>query len=322
MKNQFQPTVRPMKKRNAPAYPTINGINQEDLSRAPQRWSRLKSVAASLGTIAMTMKAFAQDATTVAAAPSVQTSERTTTSCATQTKANQTVTDVCPLQPIAVAGEGRGGFGCLAMNPPVMLPECEALEIIDKAFAQRGISLTDCPELEGVSWPSKPDRPTLMIDLGNVEKGIYVDYVSYNDVDQWKDPPGLNGVFSGSSYHEFNLRQVAERACHVLSSRTQGRAVSVGVLYDPVVYVSNEQYKAGDKMKTSEERSAYRKSCREAARNEAREKLIAQLESLFEHLAKRGKLPKNVGPSKRAQQIKCYYRVKSSKIEIIGKAEL
>ena len=54
--------VNPLKRYERPAYPTIDEIGLADLSRAPARWARLRSVVASLGTVALTMKAFAQDA--------------------------------------------------------------------------------------------------------------------------------------------------------------------------------------------------------------------------------------------------------------------
>ncbi|MBR2714010.1 MAG: hypothetical protein IKB76_04445, partial [Kiritimatiellae bacterium] len=59
--------VNPLKRYEQPAYPTIDEIGLADLSRAPARWARLRSVVASLGTVALTMRAFAQDA--VPAAP-------------------------------------------------------------------------------------------------------------------------------------------------------------------------------------------------------------------------------------------------------------
>ena len=64
--------ISPLKRYERPAYPTIDEIGLADLSRAPVRWARLRSVVASLGTVALTMRAFAQDAapaapTTVAA---------------------------------------------------------------------------------------------------------------------------------------------------------------------------------------------------------------------------------------------------------------
>ena len=207
---------RPLRAYQAPDYPTISDICRDDLARPPARWARLKSVVASLGTVAMTMKALAQDAAQVDEPKTELSPEapKAVKPANAEAAAAQPATDVCPLLPVAVAGEGRGAFGCVSINPPVMLAECEALEIIEREFAKRGIVLKDCPELDGVELPSKPGkRQPVMLDLGSEQGDILVEFISLADDGVWTDPPDSAdpNVHGWSSVDEWDLREKAER---------------------------------------------------------------------------------------------------------------
>lgn len=283
-------TVNPVKRYEQPAYPTIDEIASADLTRAPARWARLKSVIASLGTVALTMKAFAQDAeppapTAVAPQPKGVKDKPTVAQM-------MVATDICPLLPVAVAGEGRGGFGCVAVNPPVMLSECEALEIIEREFAKRGIVLKDCPEIDGVELPSQPGkhRP-VMLDFGNEQGDVLVEFISKGDIEFWKKPDRRMVM---SSFNTYDVRQAATNAVAALEKRTTGRPVTVGVLYDPLVRLPDD---SGERPKEKSDGSldvtdymARRRARREAGRALSEKRLKAQLEGFFAYLAKRGKL--------------------------------
>ena len=282
--------AKPLRAYCAPEYPTIDEIGRADLSRAPVRWARLKSVVASLGTVAMTMKALAQESAP-APAPTIQAPEGSEVKAEPVASEAKPATDVCPLMPVAVAGEGRGAFGCISVNPPVMLSECEALDIIEREFAKRGIKLKDGPELDGVDLPSRPgQRRPVMLDLGNAEGDVLVEFISLGDEKRWSDPPSKDR-FTWSSVKEWDLRAVAERARKVLAARTEGRPVTVGVLYDPTVYMPRESG-AQHRAESPKEREERRNARRAAGRALAEKQLLAQLEGLFDHLAKQGKLPR------------------------------
>lgn len=266
--------VNPLKRYEQPAYPTIDEIGLADLSRAPARWARLRSVVASLGTVALTMRAFAQDA--VPAAPTTVAPRPKGVKDKPAVAQTAVVTDVCPLLPVAVAGEGCGGFGCVAVNPPVMLSECEALEIIEREFAKRGIALRDCPELDGVELPSKPGKKRpVMLDFGNEKGDVFVEFVSKTDIVRWKKP---DERMISSSFSVFDVREAATNAVAALTKRTTGKPVTVGVLYDPIAHLPKDW--DGE----WEARQA-------AGRALAEKQLKAQLEGLFAHLAKQGMLP-------------------------------
>lgn len=278
--------VRPVRRLSAPRYPTIHEIGQADLSRVPSRWANLKSVVASLGTAAMALKSLAQEAQT-ADAPAAPVAESPTreTEAVRQTVDKGPLTDVCPLAAVAVAGEGRGGFGCVAVNPPVMLAEAEALEIIEKEFVKRGIRLKDCPELDGVTLPSAPEKKRpVMLDFGTEKGDILVEFISRGDVKRWS-PPEHPLYFS--TFNVYDTRAAATTAVNAIAARKGGEPVTVGVLYDPFAYVPKD-WPPSDASADSE--SAWRARQAEGRRL-AREQLTAQIDAFFDYLARTGKLP-------------------------------
>ena len=281
--------VEPMKRRRAPAYPTIHEIDCADLSAVPSRWAGMKSVVASIGTAAMAMRALALEAADgagAAVAPAAEVAGRAEdVGPAARTDRAESPTDVCPLAAVAVAGEGRGGFGCVAVNPPVMLGEVEALEIIEKEFLARGVKLRDCPELDGVALPSDPGwkRP-VMLDFGTEQNDIMVEFVSRSDIRRWekRDP---EAAMRFSSFNVYDFRAAASNAVEAISARKGGKAVSVGVFYDPVACIPKDwKPSPGDADSEWKARRAF-------GRKIARDRLVAQIDAFFEHLARKGKIP-------------------------------
>ncbi|MBQ8126594.1 MAG: hypothetical protein IJ173_12070 [Kiritimatiellae bacterium] len=278
--------VRPVRRLSAPRYPTIHEIGQADLSRVPSRWANLKSVVASLGTAAMALKSLALEAQT-ADAPAAPVAESPTreTEAVRQTVDKGPLTDVCPLAAVAVAGEGRGGFGCVAVNPPVMLAEAEALEIIEKEFVKRGIRLKDCPELDGVTLPSAPEKKRpVMLDFGTEKGDVMVEFISRDDVRRWSE---RDDAMIFSSFNVCDTRAAATTAVNAIAARKGGEPVTVGVLYDPFAYVPKD-WQPSDASADSE--SAWRARQAEGRRL-AREQLTAQIDAFFDYLARTGKLP-------------------------------
>ena len=282
--------ISPLKRYATPCYPTIGEIGSADLSRAPARWSHLKSVVASLGTLALTMKSFAQDA--APAAPTALAPQPESVKDKPTVAPETVATEICPLLPVAAAGEGRGGFGCVAVNPPVMLSEGEALEIIEREFAKRGVTLKDCPELDGVELPSQAGkgRP-VMLDFGNEKGDVLIEYISCEDIPSWKTKRDMRM----GSYPVYDVREAATNAVAALEKRTAGKPVTIGVLYDPIAHLPEDW----DKDLKSEIEAAKQKgdhgfrwrARKEAGRALSEKQLKVQLEGLFACLEKRGKLP-------------------------------
>lgn len=278
--------VTPARGLHVPRYPTIHEIGIAELSRAPSRWANLKSVVASIGTAAMALKSLALEANAEAApaAPSAEAPKRGAES-ARHAVDNVSSTDVCPLAAVAVGGEGRGGFGCVAINPPVMLAEAEALEIIEKEFFKRGIKLKDCPELDGVTLPSAPEKKRpVMLDFGTEKGDVMVEFISHDDVRRWSERGDAMFV---SSFNVYDTRAAATNAVNAIAARKGGARVSVGVFYDPFVYLPKD-WKPSDEKASSETRWKERTA---AGKRISHEKLKAQIEHFFDYLAKKGKLP-------------------------------
>jgi hypothetical protein len=260
----------------------------------------------------MSLKSLALDA---AAEPSPKTALPTAVApdaaARNDEKREAPATDVCPLPPAALAGDGFGAFGCVAMNPPVMLPEAEALEIIEREFAKRGIELVDAPELDGVEAPvsklerSREDRNLVaniirrraqgdevrrkkrrwMLDLGTKDGKIMVEYISSADERVWvRDPEEEDGVWSSVS--DCDIRRAAELAVKGFSARTEGRPVKIGVFYDPMASVPiSEMEKIYQDADPGLDWSAKYELTEKRGRELAGKKLVAQIEAFFRHLA-------------------------------------
>ena len=312
--------VMPIKQYREPSYPTIAEIGSADLYRVPTRWQNLKAVAASLGAAAMTLKAIsleAAEATKMVAATPVT---AVPTADQPAEKAVCPATDVCPLPPEKIAGDGSGAFGCVAMNPPVMLPEGEALDIIETEFKKRGIELVDGVELKGVKAPPRgkaaekflqtvadfkknggkydsfatsKGAPIPLVkrnwraDLGTKDGKIVVEYVSGRDEYVWNKSRLSDEGWCSVSTCE--IRSAAERVVEGVSARTEGDPVTVGVFYDPMASLPMARKKDGS-IDWETERKQPRLSWEEReskGKAIAVEQLKAQIENFFQYLAKK-----------------------------------
>lgn len=294
--------VTPVKRCERPGYPTIDEIGDAEFARVPARWARLKAVAASLGTVAMAMKAFAQDAMPMAPATAKTVQRPTATKVRTTEEQAKPTAEVCPLLPVAVAGAGQGSFGCLSMYPPVFLSEAEALEVIEREFAKRGVKFKRHPRLDGVEIPAQPgERQEIRLDLGTEQGDLMVEFISSDDVGYWKQAvvePDTDDrwvrsrtvyTISGSSVRVVDMRAAAESAVSVLSKRTEGKPVTVGVLYDPAVFLTHQDIGWWRRLSAMQRDETTR---RDECRRRSKKLLVAQIEGLFKQLEARGKLPK------------------------------
>ena len=126
---------------------------------------------------------------------------------------------------LGCVGLGCVGFGCVAVNPPVMLAEAEALEIIEKEFFKRGIKLKDCPELDGVTLPSAPEKKRpVMIDFGTEKGDVMVEFISRNDVRRWSERGDARGF---SSFNVCDTRAAATNAVNAIAARKPAIAKAV-----------------------------------------------------------------------------------------------
>lgn len=302
-------SVKPLQTYRPPDYPTSEEIGRADLSRVPVRWRGLKAVASTIGAAAMSLKALALEATEatrpVASAPIVSVPKVTQ---ANESAKAQVATEVSPIPAKEIAGDGSGAFGCVAMNPPVILPEGEALDLIEREFARRGIRLTDGHVLEDVPirqkgwklsdrqlralWEDKleladvhpPQEPRrLLVDLGTADGKLLVEYVSPGDQKLWTVDP-----YEGSTVSVVRTREAAEAMVNALRERTTGKPVRVAVFYDPCA-TRPEDFKPVVPAGTKESDIVWVKmeQADAKAREIARGKLKAQIEAFFANWAQK-----------------------------------
>ena len=216
----------------APEYPTLDETRHDAhlLERLPHRWMSARPLVslASVGLLAKALTAQADEApkatpAEIAQKPATQVPHPTREqAAATQTK--RLATAVAPLLDEALEHDGRGAFGCVALNPPCFLSENEALELIQNELEKAGLKLKDGMTVEGLEAPvkaksesaftSRPEKVSLGItryefDLGDPEKSVAVEFFSRRDHDHWMRD---SGSWSSVSSYDFPklMEQVSE----------------------------------------------------------------------------------------------------------------
>jgi len=169
-------------------------------------------------------------------------------------------TVVAPILQKAMDEEGRGGFGCIAVDPPTILSESDALNLIEQEFAKAGVKLRDAYELTGFArtrtdwsaprradapkednWaflsgdgdpgrPQKTEPASWVFDLATEDGSILLEYLSTGDHGKLED--SQPGVWCSVSSYDFPRR--AERFRSELETRTNGVPVTVGLFFDPM----------------------------------------------------------------------------------------
>ena len=163
-------------------------------------------------------------------------------------------TTVAPILQRAMDEDGRGAFGCVAIDPPVVLSENEALNLIEQEFAKAGVKLRDCYELTGytrtVEDPEelkrrlfegglekggkppkrKSERGSWVFDLATEDGSLLLEYLSTADHDKIAD--GNSGDFS--TVTGYNFPKQVEHFRADLETRTKGAPITIGLFFDPL----------------------------------------------------------------------------------------
>ena len=173
-------------------------------------------------------------------------------------------TTIAPMLSKALEEDGRGAFGCVAVDPPVFLSENEALNLIEQEFAKAGIKLRDCFMLTGFTrtltdwsapretngktpWEASreerwydhlgdgdPARPrkcepgTWVFDFASEDGSLLVEFLSLADHDKLKDS------CDSSTVHSYEFPRRAARFREELATRTNGAPVTVALFFDPL----------------------------------------------------------------------------------------
>lgn len=172
---------------------------------------------------------------------------------------------VAPILQKAMDEDGRGAFGCIAVDPPTILSENDALNLIEQEFAKAGIKLRDCYELTGFTqtrtdWKAAPEpkkvekrggrdeseiyfdgdgdpaRPQKAIpgkwvfDFATEDGALLVEYLSTRDHKELED----NEPNSWCSVTSYDFPHRVARFREELATRTNGAPVTVALFFDPL----------------------------------------------------------------------------------------
>ena len=225
-------------------------------------------------------------------------------------------TVVAPILQKAMDEEGRGAFGCVAVDPPVILSENEALNLIEQEFAKAGVKLRDGYELasftrtvadttktpreeKGRPWcsvyPTKKVPGNWIFDLATEDGSVAVEFLSRAD----ESRESLD--YNCSTVSDTDLPKLAQRLRDDFVTRTEGAPVAIGLFFDPLAAGGRWDSKTQRRIPapgsalaalTEEERKAldWRKR-EELLRRDALELLREQVRFFLDWARKEGKLP-------------------------------
>ena len=171
-------TIKPVRTYATPAYPTYQASKQDAhlLERLPRRWGQ--TLAPLLGTGILIQIVSTGCNSNDAQGKSVKI---TAVEPLGQKKKNVAdavraipATRVAPILEDALANDGRGGFGCIAVSAPVFLSEDEAIELIRAELEKAGVKLQNKVVVDGLNVPflmSKVYQSEMEnLDLNNLKR--------------------------------------------------------------------------------------------------------------------------------------------------------
>ena len=167
--------------------------------------------------------------------------------------------------PIFAHGTGRGSYGCMSVAPPVFLSEEEAMQVIAEECAAQGIDISGQKTISG-TFPATSTLPEgisgsdfdetytgeLTLDGYSEELGIGVEFVSTDDIKDWRSNPR-----SISTVDQYNIKDTAQRLVDCTDN--------VAVFYDPTA----DDYREF----TGSNEESYVESSRERSLEELREQV-------------------------------------------------
>ncbi|MDH7599837.1 MAG: hypothetical protein QHH07_09435 [Sedimentisphaerales bacterium] len=183
----------------------------------------------------------------------------------------QVSTTVAPSLEEAMLNDGRGSFGCIAVSPPVIMSEAEAIELIYRELSAAGLNLEHAVGLDGVWCPSRQQGPGLRSSNSDprptsslASVGVSATFAKKVVTDDWpngRKPQLAPGTYlfdladkgrrvyieylsprdheqwegrSLSTAYSYDFPSLARKVCEAFMKRQTGEPVVIGILFDPL----------------------------------------------------------------------------------------
>jgi len=228
--------IRPVRQYRTPKYPMQERVrdNPELLRTMPHRWQQhaaMYTALAMTASIGLTACSGVKEETTM-----TKETTATTTTTTTTTAAEVQATPKLRI-PVFAHGDGRIGYGCVMVVPPIILNEEDAREIIVDEAGKRGVNFKNYfeeDEVEGLGYidgafpatnlrTGKMDgtwEGTFAFDGFDEERKLNFEYISEQDMFSF-------ATDNGRIEHELDYKTMAEELSKVVEN--------TAVFYDPGV---------------------------------------------------------------------------------------
>jgi hypothetical protein len=227
---------------------------------------------------------------------------------------------VAPVLGEALEQDGRGGFGCVAIDPPIVLSEAEAIEIIETELKAAGLKTELNVKVEGVTAPQSDRNERMLVkdveltdklrklggeyrqtpvigkvsavfDVADTEKRIFVEYLSLRDYDRWMGD-------ERSTASSYNFPELVPVISEALGKRLAAKQEVYGVFFDPLArrpWMMGrgriQGLTAEQKRLAAEGAAAEAERASRALPEKSREKLREQVRYFVKQLREKGVLP-------------------------------
>lgn len=317
--------VQPVKSAGPRRYPSLEEarLRPRLLEAVPRRWSVSPALAAAvgLGLLArpVELQAEEEEPGLVASAAKAVAGKAAEAVDAVKEKAGLSVAAwVVPVLAEALQQDGRGAFGCVAIDPPVILSEAEALEIIQAELKAAGLKTELNVRVDGVyqpvdssglvstrrksggettistsfrEGPRELGRSEAVFDLGDRERSVFIEYFSLKDYEKWMG-------HSMSTVSSYDFPALVPRVSDAYSRKVSEKRETYGIFFDPLAHRPWAGGRGGIKGLTpAQERLVSTEAGREEglkARTlpeQSREKLREQVRYFVKQLREKGVLP-------------------------------
>jgi hypothetical protein len=320
--------IQPVTRNRLPGYPSLEAARACPtlLDAVPKRWTASPglAVALGLGLLARPVELQAEEgpAKPASAAALPVTGDPAGKPAAADRSAASLAAWVVPVLAEALAQDGRGSFGCVAVSPPVILSEAEAVEIIQAELKAAGLNPELNVKVDGVyqpvddsaasrssrmskrgpavssrlgldeSAPAELGRKEAVFDVGDRGRSIFVEYLSLKDHQRWTRSERMSSVSS------YNFPDLVPVVADAFSRKTGEKPEIYGIFFDPL---AQRPWRGGRGsiagLTPAQQRLAGEELAREdagktaALPEQSREKLREQVRYFVKQLREKGVLP-------------------------------